>query len=74
MLASLSIDPFDPVKPAPNNNGLNSNYHSIGETTDYKPGNALWCTDRGRTPDVLATIDQGPALESGGGLEQAELG
>jgi Tannase and feruloyl esterase len=46
-LTSLSIEPFDPVKPAPNNNGLNSNYRYIGETSVYKPGNALWCSDRG---------------------------
>jgi feruloyl esterase len=44
--ASLSIDPFDPVQPAPSNNGLNSNYHSIGETSDYKPGAELWCSNR----------------------------
>jgi Tannase and feruloyl esterase len=44
--ASLSIDPFDPLQPAPNNDGLNSNYHSIGETSDYKPGAELWCSDR----------------------------
>src|SRR5277367_5495778 len=45
-LTSLSIEPFDPVKPAPNNDGLNSNYHSIGETSDYKPGAELWCSNR----------------------------
>jgi hypothetical protein len=44
--ASLSVDPFDPLQPAPNNDGLNSNYHSIGETSDYKPGAELWCSDR----------------------------
>jgi Tannase and feruloyl esterase len=44
--ASLSIDPFDPLQPAPDNNGLNSNYHSIGETSDYKPGAELWCSNR----------------------------
>jgi Tannase and feruloyl esterase len=41
--ASLSIDPFDPMRPAPNNDGLNSNYHSVGEESDYRPGNQLWC-------------------------------
>jgi feruloyl esterase len=41
-LTSLTIDPFDPLK-APDNNGLNSNYHYIGERSDYTPGNALWC-------------------------------
>jgi hypothetical protein len=45
-LASLSIDPFDPLKPAPDNNGLNSNYRDTFETSDYKPGNELWCPDR----------------------------
>jgi hypothetical protein len=44
--ASLSIDPFDPLRPAPDNSGLNSNYHSIGETSDYKPGAELWCSNR----------------------------
>jgi hypothetical protein len=46
-VASLSIDPFDPTQPAPNNDGLNSNYRYIGEASVYKPGNALWCSDRG---------------------------
>lgn len=45
-LTSLTIEPFDPVQPAPSNNGLNSNYRYIGETSNYKPGNALWCPDR----------------------------
>jgi Tannase and feruloyl esterase len=44
-LTSLTIDPFDPMKPAPDNNGLNSNYRSVGETSDYKPGNQLWCSE-----------------------------
>jgi tannase/feruloyl esterase len=45
-LTSLSIDPFDATKPAPDNNGLNSNYHSVGETSDYRPGNQLWRPER----------------------------
>ena len=45
-LTSLRVDPFDPVQPAPNNNGLNSNYHYIDEASDYKPGNELWCSGR----------------------------
>jgi Tannase and feruloyl esterase len=49
-LTSLSVDPFDPLKPAPENNGLNSNYRDIGEVSDYKPGNALWCSERSQTP------------------------
>jgi feruloyl esterase len=48
-LTSLRVEPFDPVKPAPNNDGLNSNYHYIGETSDYRPGNALWCSERSQT-------------------------
>jgi hypothetical protein len=46
-VASLSIDPFDPMQPAPNNDGLNSNYRYLFETSVYKPYNALWCSDRG---------------------------
>ena len=45
-LTSLSIDPFDPMKPAPDNDGLNSNYRSVGETSDYRPGNQLWRPER----------------------------
>jgi feruloyl esterase len=45
-LTSLRVEPFDPLSPAPNNNGLNSNYNYIGETSDYRPGNELWCPDR----------------------------
>jgi hypothetical protein len=47
-LTSLRIEPFDLVKPAPNNDGLNSNYRYIGETSDYKPSNALWCSEGGQ--------------------------
>jgi hypothetical protein len=49
-LTSLQIDPIDPTQPAPNNNGLNSNYRYIGETSDYRPGNQLWCSQRSQTP------------------------
>lgn len=52
-LASLTIDPFDPLKPAPDNNGLNSNYHDMFATSDYKPGDVLWCPD-GRQPLVCS--------------------
>jgi Tannase and feruloyl esterase len=45
-LTSIRVDPFDPLKPAPNNNGLNSNYAYIGERSDYRPGEELWCPDR----------------------------
>jgi Tannase and feruloyl esterase len=47
-VASIGIEPFDPVKPAPNNDGLNSNYRYFFETSIYKPGVALWCPDRGQ--------------------------
>jgi hypothetical protein len=47
-VASLRIEPFDPLKPAPSNDGLNSNYRYPFETSVYKPGNALWCPDRGQ--------------------------
>jgi hypothetical protein len=46
-LASISIDPFDPLQPPPNNDGLNSNYTYIGEASVYRPGNQLWCSERG---------------------------
>ncbi len=41
------INPFDPMQPAPNNEGLNSNYRYLFEASVYKPGAALWCSDRG---------------------------
>jgi feruloyl esterase len=49
-LTSLTVDPFDPLQPAPNNSGLNSNYLYIGETSDYRPGNELWRPERRRRP------------------------
>jgi feruloyl esterase len=45
-LTSLRVDPFDPLQPAPSNNGLNSNYTYIGESSDYRPGNELWRPER----------------------------
>jgi Tannase and feruloyl esterase len=48
-LTSLSVDPFDPLKPAPDNDGLNSNYRYVGKASDYWPGNELWCPERGQT-------------------------
>ncbi len=44
-LTSLTVAPFDPLLPAPQNNGLNSNYSYIGESSDYTPGAALWCRE-----------------------------
>lgn len=46
-LTTMTIEPFDVFQAAAENNGLNSNYHYVGETTVYRPGNALWCSDRG---------------------------
>jgi feruloyl esterase len=48
-LTSLRVDPFDPVRPAPNNSGLNSNYRYVSESSDYRPGNELWCPE-GKQP------------------------
>ena len=42
-VTELKVAPFDPLQPAPHNNGLNSNYDYIGATSDYLKGNALWC-------------------------------
>ena len=44
-LSFITVAPFDPLQPAPANDGLNSNYAYIGKTSDYTPGNALWCPD-----------------------------
>jgi hypothetical protein len=43
-LTELTVSPFDPLKPAPQNNGLNSNYDYIEATSDYQKRNQLWCT------------------------------
>jgi Tannase and feruloyl esterase len=43
-LPEMRVAPFDPLKPAPQNNGLNSNYDYIGATSDYQKRNQLWCT------------------------------
>jgi Tannase and feruloyl esterase len=48
-LKSLTVTPFNPLTPAPKNNGLNSNYDYIGKTSAYQPGNELWCTQQGQT-------------------------
>ena len=42
-LTELRITPFDPLQPAPHNNGLNSNYDYIGASGDYQKRNELWC-------------------------------
>jgi hypothetical protein len=46
-LTSLTVAPFNPLTPPPRNNGLNSNYHYIGVTSAYQPGNELWCLQEG---------------------------
>jgi hypothetical protein len=46
-LSSLDVAPFDPLQPAPHNNGLNSNYDYIGAASDYQPGRQLWCNWQG---------------------------
>jgi feruloyl esterase len=48
-LTSLRVEPFDPTQPAPKNAGLNSNYHYIGQVSDYQPGNQLWCSENKQT-------------------------
>jgi len=48
-LKTLTVTPFNPLTPAPKNNGLNSNYDYIGKTSAYQPGNELWCTQQGQT-------------------------
>jgi hypothetical protein len=48
-LRSLSVAPFNPTRPAPRNNGLNSNYHYVGYASTYRPGAALWCRQDGPT-------------------------
>ena len=45
-LTSLTVAPFNPVVPGPQDNGLNSNYNYVGETSDYTPGNELWRPER----------------------------
>jgi hypothetical protein len=46
-IGSLTVQPLDPLLPAPHNNGLNSNYHYIGIHSTYRPGNELWCRQDG---------------------------
>ena len=43
-LTELRVAPFDPLQPAPHNNGFNSNYDYIGASSDYQKRNELWCT------------------------------
>ena len=48
-LSSLSVAAFDPTRPAPHNDGLNSNYRYVGYASTYRPNVALWCTQDGPT-------------------------
>jgi hypothetical protein len=48
-LKTLTVTPFNPLTPAPKNNGLNSNYDYIGKTSAYQPGNELWCMQQAQT-------------------------
>jgi feruloyl esterase len=47
--SSLSVKPFNPLLPAPRNDGLNSNYRYIGRESEYRPGRELWCEQREAT-------------------------
>ena len=46
-LSALHLAPFDPLRPAPQNNGLNSNYDYVGASSDYRKSNELWCNWNG---------------------------
>jgi tannase/feruloyl esterase len=46
-LTSLTVSPFNPLAPAPRNDGLNSGYQYLFERDVYRPGRELWCEQRG---------------------------
>ena len=46
-LTSLTVSPFNPLAPAPRNEGLNSNYRYLFRRDVYRPGRELWCQQRG---------------------------
>ncbi|MCU7724974.1 tannase/feruloyl esterase family alpha/beta hydrolase [Actinoplanes sp. KI2] len=46
-VTSQAVLPFDPTRPAPRNDGLNSNYHFIGYASTYRTDAALWCRQDG---------------------------
>jgi hypothetical protein len=52
-LQSITVAPFDPTAPPPDNDGLNSDYDYIGRRSAYQPDNELWCEWRG--PDIVCT-------------------
>ena len=43
-LSQLHLGSFNPLRPAPQNNGLNSNYDYIGSSSDYQKSNEMWCS------------------------------
>jgi feruloyl esterase len=57
-LRTLTVAPFNPLVPPPHNNGLNSNYRYIGQTSAYRPGNepssscVTYSTGRSKTPPL----------------------
>ena len=59
--ASLQVAPFDPTLPAPDNDGLNSNYDYVGLDSDYQPGRALWCEQQG--PTLVCSDNQADAAQ-----------
>jgi hypothetical protein len=52
-ITSLTVSPFNPLAPAPRNNGLNSNYHYLFARDVYRPGRELWCRQRG--PELVCS-------------------
>jgi feruloyl esterase len=46
-VTSQAVLPFDPTRPAPRNDGLNSNYHFVGYASTYRPDAAQWCRQEG---------------------------
>src|SRR4051812_42907913 len=62
-LKALHVSPFNPLKPAPRNNGLNSNSRYIG-LGQYQPGHELWCEQHG--PRLQCTRPPRAASSSAG--------
>jgi Tannase and feruloyl esterase len=48
-ITSLTVSPFNPLAPAPRNDGLNSGYRYLFRRDVYRPGRELWCQQRERT-------------------------
>ena len=42
-LTEMRLSPFDTLLPAPQNNGLNSNYDYVGAISDYTQRNEVSC-------------------------------